>query len=335
MSPAAGIVHETPRLRHVKNQFTLPPTGVAGALRLPNGCASFPTAAWNTAQARSDAAPRHGPAVRLRAMDGSGYTDRYLTADETREIVRAGLASLSLAGKRVLFIIPDGTRTMPMPELFRDVPRNARRQGGGARLPRRAGHASADGRRTAHAARRARRWSTVASAIRASTTTNGHDPATFATDRRDPGRGDRARSPAVDSRKPFTVSLNRRIFDYDQLIICGPVFPHEVVGFSGGNKYFFPGIAGPDVINFTHWLGALITNYEIIGAGYTPVRAVIDRAASMVTVPDRMLRAGGHARRDSRASTSARRARRGSTRRRCRRRGTSSGSTRRCARCYR
>ncbi len=81
------------------------------------------------------------------------------------------------------------------------------------------------------------------------------------------------------------VSLNRRIFDYDQLVICGPVFPHEVVGFSGGNKYFFPGIAGPEIIDFTHWLGALITNYEIIGAGYTPVRAVIDRAASMVPVP--------------------------------------------------
>ena len=81
------------------------------------------------------------------------------------------------------------------------------------------------------------------------------------------------------------VSLNRRIFDYDQIIICGPVFPHEVVGFSGGNKYFFPGIAGAEIINFTHWLGALITNYEVIGAGYTPVRAVIDRAAALVTVP--------------------------------------------------
>ena len=81
------------------------------------------------------------------------------------------------------------------------------------------------------------------------------------------------------------VSLNKLIFDYDQIVICGPVFPHEVVGFSGGNKYFFPGIAGAEVINFTHWLGALITNYEVIGSGYTPVRAVIDRAASMVSVP--------------------------------------------------
>ena len=44
--------------------------------------------------------------------------------------------------------------------------------------------------------------------------------------------------------EPVKVSLNRRIFDYDQIIICGPTFPHEVVGFSGGNKYFFPGIGG-------------------------------------------------------------------------------------------
>ena len=56
-------------------------------------------------------------------MAGTGYTDRFLSAEETREIVRAGLGSLSLAGKRVLFIIPDGTRTMPMPQFFGSVPR--------------------------------------------------------------------------------------------------------------------------------------------------------------------------------------------------------------------
>jgi len=81
------------------------------------------------------------------------------------------------------------------------------------------------------------------------------------------------------------VSLNRLIFDYDQLLICGPVFPHEVVGFSGGNKYLFPGIAGAEIIDLTHWLGALISNYHVIGAGYTPVRAVIDRAARLVPRP--------------------------------------------------
>jgi nickel-dependent lactate racemase len=81
------------------------------------------------------------------------------------------------------------------------------------------------------------------------------------------------------------VKLNKIILDYDQIIICGPVFPHEVVGFSGGNKYFFPGIGGPEIINFSHWLGAVITSYKVIGAGYTPVRAVIDRAASFVPTP--------------------------------------------------
>jgi nickel-dependent lactate racemase len=82
-----------------------------------------------------------------------------------------------------------------------------------------------------------------------------------------------------------TVTLNKLIHEYDQLIVCGPVFPHEVVGFSGGNKYFFPGISGAEVINFTHWLGALMTSFEVIGSGYTPVRAVIDRAASLIDVP--------------------------------------------------
>ncbi len=81
------------------------------------------------------------------------------------------------------------------------------------------------------------------------------------------------------------VTVNKLIFDYDQLIVCGPVFPHEVVGFSGGNKYFFPGISGPEVINFTHWLGALITSYTIIGTKHTPVRAVINRAAAMIDLP--------------------------------------------------
>jgi nickel-dependent lactate racemase len=78
------------------------------------------------------------------------------------------------------------------------------------------------------------------------------------------------------------VSLNKLILDYDHIVVCGPVFPHEVVGFSGGNKYFFPGIGGAEIINFTHWLGAVITSYEVIGAGYTPVRAVIDRAAQFI-----------------------------------------------------
>jgi nickel-dependent lactate racemase len=210
-------------------------------------------------------------------MDGTGFADRLLTDDELRDVVHTGLATLALDGKRVLFIIPDGTRTMPMPRMFALI-REA--LGGKARqvdfLVALGTHQPmSDAALSAHLGRAGdsrvfnHEWA---------------DPATFATigeisadEIRELSGGRLA--------QPVSVTLNRLIFDYDQLVICGPVFPHEVVGFSGGNKYFFPGIAGPDVINFTHWLGALITNYEVIGSGYTPVRAVIDRAASMVTVP--------------------------------------------------
>jgi nickel-dependent lactate racemase len=80
------------------------------------------------------------------------------------------------------------------------------------------------------------------------------------------------------------VEINKLIFEYDQVIIIGPVFPHEVVGFSGGNKYLFPGIGGPKILNFFHWLGAVVTNPMIIGNKWTPVRKVVDRAGAMVKV---------------------------------------------------
>lgn len=82
--------------------------------------------------------------------------------------------------------------------------------------------------------------------------------------------------------QPVAVEINRRIADYDVLLVIGPVFPHEVVGFSGGNKYFFPGISGPAILNFFHWLGAVVTNPLIIGSKWTPVRRVVDRAAAMI-----------------------------------------------------
>ena len=81
------------------------------------------------------------------------------------------------------------------------------------------------------------------------------------------------------------VTINKRVGQYDQIVLVGPVFPHEVVGFSGGNKYLFPGVSGPEVLNFFHWLAALVTNPRTIGHKPTRVRAVIDRAASLVQQP--------------------------------------------------
>jgi nickel-dependent lactate racemase len=85
------------------------------------------------------------------------------------------------------------------------------------------------------------------------------------------------------------VRLNRLILDYDYILICGPVFPHEVAGFSGGAKYFFPGISGPEMIHLTHWLGALLTSFEIIGTQDTRVRAMIHRAAKFVDRPHSLM----------------------------------------------
>ena len=102
------------------------------------------------------------------------------------------------------------------------------------------------------------------------------------------GRFRRARSPIItDGRlhEDVPVALNRLATEYDHVLICGPVFPHEVAGFSGGTKYLFPGIAAPEIIHFTHWLGALITSYEVIGTIDTAVRGVIDRAAALLDTP--------------------------------------------------
>ena len=97
--------------------------------------------------------------------------------------------------------------------------------------------------------------------------------------------------------RDIDVTINRRIFDYDVVLIAGPVFPHEVVGFSGGAKYFFPGICGEQLLNFFHWLGALITVPKMIGCKDTPVRATLEAAADMVSVETHLLAMvvhGGH-----------------------------------------
>ena len=200
-----------------------------------------------------------------------------------RELVEQAIASLAVEGKRVLIIIPDGTRTMPMPlmfSLFEQVlaPRvkaldylvalGTHQPMTDAQLGKLVGQPVVNGQAgPAHIFNH--EWS---------------DPANFRHIGTIPA-GDISQITGGLMSQEVPVRLNKLIFDYDQLIICGPVFPHEVVGFSGGTKYFFPGIAGPEIINFTHWLGAVMTNYAIIGAGYTPVRAVIDRAAAFIDRP--------------------------------------------------
>ena len=214
---------------------------------------------------------------------GRGFTDRYLTTDEVRQIVREGLDSLTVYGRRVLIIIPDGTRTMPMPLMFGLfdellAPRvtaldylvalGTHQPMSDAQLSKLVGRPVTNGQvGKSHVFNH--RWDNPASFV-----TLGVIPAS-----------EIGEITGGLMAQDVPVRLNKLILDYDQLLICGPVFPHEVVGFSGGTKYFFPGIAGAEIINFTHWLGAVMTNYKVIGAGYTPVRAVIDRAAALIDRP--------------------------------------------------
>jgi nickel-dependent lactate racemase len=81
-----------------------------------------------------------------------------------------------------------------------------------------------------------------------------------------------------------TVNLNKLLAPgvYDTVLIFGATVPHEVAGFAGGAKYFFPGVAGPDLTHATHWLGALASIENVIGRVETPTRHMIEAAADFV-----------------------------------------------------
>src|SRR4029078_9056170 len=114
------------------------------------------------------------------------------------------------------------------------------------------------------------------------------DPATFASLGAIPAR-EIADLTAGRLNEDVPVSLNRLVLECAPVLIGGPWFPHEEFGFSGGSKYLFPGIAAPEIIHFTHWLGALISSYEVIRGMETRVRAVIDRAAALLDTPVSLL----------------------------------------------
>lgn len=216
---------------------------------------------------------------------GTGYTDRTLTEAEVREIVAQAFAEHDMSGKRVLFITPDATRSGPMDMMFRVFYDEIGDQVEAIDYLIALGtHQAMDEEHLNDlfgltAGERAGKYAKV--------NIYNHEwdkPETF----RQIGTISASEIEQITGglmSMDVPVTINTMLWDYDQIIICGPTFPHEVVGFSGGNKYFFPGVAGPEVINFSHWLGAVITSWKVIGTKYTPVRAVIDRAASLIDLP--------------------------------------------------
>jgi nickel-dependent lactate racemase len=216
---------------------------------------------------------------------GKGSTTATLTNDDVQQLIAQACDPLPLNEKRILVLIPDGTRTVPIPLFFRLLYEHL-----GHRVER-LDYLVALGTHPPMSEEAIDRLVGVPAHERTEHYPNvhifnheWHNPQALET------IGIISRQEAefltggllIDE---VPVTLNRSIFDYDQLIICGPVFPHEVAGFSGGAKYLFPGIAGPDIINFTHWLGALVTSMRTIGIKDTPVRHIIQRAAAFVPRP--------------------------------------------------
>lgn len=212
-----------------------------------------------------------------------------LSYDAVRQWIATNLPVADFTGKRVLLIIPDQTRTAPLPLLFAAIhqhlsphtkqldlmialgthpplPDEQINQLLGLNSESRNG-IYADVNFYNHA------WDDPAQLLNIGTLTTD--------DTRSVSDG------MLEMEVP--VEINARIKNYDTLFVVGPVFPHEVVGFSGGNKYFFPGISGPQLLNFFHWLGALISNVGIIGIADTPVRKVVNLAAKMIPVERKCL----------------------------------------------
>jgi nickel-dependent lactate racemase len=220
---------------------------------------------------------------------GSGGTTANLTEADAREIIAKGTPSDQYAGKRVMVLTPDATRTCPLPMMIRAV-----RDVIGKRC------ATLDfmvalGTHTPLTESEILNLFGISknqrnTGFRDSNFFNHRwdQPETF----RQIGRLDDAEIEAISGgllREQVPVEINRKIFEYDLILVLGPVFPHEVVGFSGGAKYLFPGISGGDFLHFFHWLGAVITCEKIIGIKNTPVRGVIHRALEKVTVPVHLL----------------------------------------------
>ena len=208
--------------------------------------------------------------------------DPSLSSVEVKQILHAGLPQAEFSNRKVLLIVPDHTRTAPVGQIFQEV------------------HAS---------------LGSVAKQIDVMVALGTHPPMSQEAicHRLDLTLAEKEKSypkvqllnhawdderalveigkiPSSEIRDltgglfemEVKVRINRVALEYDELVILGPTFPHEVVGFSGGNKYLFPGISGPEVLNFFHWLGAVVTNPGIIGKKWTPVRKVVDRAAALV-----------------------------------------------------
>jgi nickel-dependent lactate racemase len=221
--------------------------------------------------------------IDARAVPASGL----LSQDTIQQTIERGLAQ-KLSGKKVLVLIPDHTRSLPLPFLFRslvDVLHDARQLdfmvalGTHPPLSDESLHKlvgiTSEERQTVfkHVGLLNHAWDSPSTLVSIGAMEKDEIQQIAGTN--------------WHSSLPNTVDIriNRAALEYDHIIILGPTFPHEVAGFSGGAKYLFPGISGPEMINATHWLGALAGVVGTIGVKDTPVRAMIHAATRRLKTP--------------------------------------------------
>jgi nickel-dependent lactate racemase len=212
-----------------------------------------------------------------------GGPGRVLDEDQIRTVVLDQLGALDLRDASVCVLVPDATRSMPLALMLAAVHESLHGRVRRLTVLIALGTHAAMGE-PALAAHLGYEVGALAARYPGMTVLNHAwwDPSTFAAlgtigAERIAQLSEGMLSQAVE------VKINRAVVEHDLTLILGPVFPHEVVGFSGGNKYLFPGVSGRELIDLSHWLGALITSPRIIGTrGITPVRALIEEAAAMV-----------------------------------------------------
>ena len=223
-------------------------------------------------------------------MNGKGDPNLELTREDIRRFIETGIPDRLVDGKKVLVLTPDATRTAPLPMVVDVVQEVVGRRAA------RCDYMVALGTHRSLSEDEIQRLL----GVRLRGDGLGEGEGAFKNSRFMNHRWDLPETlvkiGTIEEREidritgglfheGIDVVINREIFNYDLLLILSPVFPHEVVGFSGGNKYLFPGISGGEFLHFFHWLGAVISNWEIIGHKDTPVRAVVNRATEFVRVP--------------------------------------------------
>lgn len=216
-------------------------------------------------------------------VKGIGSPDRLLLEEEVRTLVEEGTPAVLFERKRVLVLTPDATRTCPLPMMIRSIQevigrRSARLDfmvalGTHTPLPKKdiLNLYGIEAREETFSRCEFfnHEWGRLEAFARIGDFTQEE------VEELSEGR----------LKEKVPIVINGKIFDYDLIVIVGPVFPHEVVGYSGGAKYLFPGISGGDFLHFFHWLGAVITCKNIIGIKDTPVRRMIDKAMEKIPVP--------------------------------------------------